>query len=119
MATHQVLIGQPGYLLLDAKFHLGFWGKQQRLAEGLLLLVHLLLEGLHLRLEVLHLLLMLPALGLQLCLQQPVPGRGGQVTMGRGSLPPCEGPLMGTQQGSSQAHMSSSGNCMNSTGDRH
>lgn len=80
MATHQVLIGQPGELLLGAKFHLGLRGQQQRLAEGLLLLVQLFLQCLHLGLETLRLLLMLAALGLQLRLQQPAPGRGGQVT---------------------------------------
>lgn len=73
MATYQVLIGQPGYLLLDTKFYLGLRGEQQSLAEGLLLFVHLLLQGLHLCLEMLYLLLMLQALGLQLCLQQPAP----------------------------------------------
>lgn len=82
MATHQVLIGQPGYLLLDAKFHLGLRGEQQRLAEGLLLLVQLLLQHLHLGLETFRLFLMLTALGLQLGLQQPAPGGGWQVTVG-------------------------------------
>lgn len=86
-ATHQVLVGQPGHLLLDAKFHLGLRGQQQRLGEGLLLPVHLLLQGLHLGLEALHLLLMGTALGLQLGLQQPAPGRGAQVTWGWVSAP--------------------------------
>ena len=91
ISTHQVLIGEPGYLLLDAKFHLGLWGEQQRLAEGLLLLVQFLLQGFHLGPEPLHLLLMLAALGLQLGLQQPAPGRGGQVATGLGSAPHVRG----------------------------
>lgn len=91
MATYQVLIGEPGELLLDAEFHLGLRGEQQRLAEGLLLLVQLLFQGLHLGLETLHLLLMLAALGLQLCLQQPAPGRGGQVTERLESVTPGRG----------------------------
>lgn len=117
MATHQVLIGQPGELLLDAEFHLGLRGEQQCLAEGLLLLVQLLLQGLHLGLETLHLLLMLAALGLQLCLQQPAPGRRGQVTERLESVPPGgAGAQKDTQQRRSQARSSSSSDCTNPTG---
>lgn len=91
-ATYQVLIGEPRYFLLDAEFHLGLWGEQQGLAEGLLLLVHLLLQGLHLGLETFHFLLVLQALGLQLCLQQPAPRRAGQVTVWLGWAPTVRGP---------------------------
>ena len=98
MATYQILIGQPGYLLLDTKFYLGLWGEQQSLAESLLLCVHLLLQGLHLGLEMFHLLLMLQALGLQLCFQQPVPREASQVTMWLGWAPVVARGYRQTQQ---------------------
>lgn len=58
--------------------HLGLWGEQQGLAEGLLLPNPSLLQASSWALEIVHLLLVLAALGLQLCLQQPAPEEGGQ-----------------------------------------
>lgn len=72
MASHQVFIGQPGDLVLQAGLDAGLRGQLQVLGQQLLLPVVLLLQALDLAAEGFSLILMVPFLGLELGFQEPV-----------------------------------------------
>lgn len=72
MAPHQVFIGQPGDLVLQAGLDAGLRGQLQVLGQQLLLPVVLLLQALDLATEGFGLILMAPFLGLELGFQEPV-----------------------------------------------
>lgn len=71
MAPHQVFIGQPGDLVLQAGLDAGLRGQLQVLSQQLLLPVVLLLQALDLAAEGFGLILMAPFLGLELGFQEP------------------------------------------------
>lgn len=68
---HQVFIGQPSDLLLDAVLHLGLWRQRAHVVQSLLLLLQVFLQHLDLSVQSLQLIPVLPGLGLQLGLQKP------------------------------------------------
>lgn len=70
--AHQVLIGQPGDLVLQAGLDAGLGGQLQVLGQQLLLPVVLLLQALDLPAEGFRLVLMAPLLCLELRFQEPV-----------------------------------------------
>lgn len=69
MAAYQVLVGEPGDLVLQAGFDAGLWRQLQVLSQELLLTVVLLLHTLQLAAQGLHLVIIRSALSLQLVLQ--------------------------------------------------
>lgn len=69
--AHQVLVGQPRDLMLQAGLDAGLWGQLQVLGQQLLLPVILLFQALDLPSEGLGLILVAPLLRLQLGLQEP------------------------------------------------
>lgn len=69
MAAYQVLVGEPGDLVLQAGFDAGLWRQLQVLRQELLLTVVLLLHTLQLAAQGLHLVIIRSALSLQLVLQ--------------------------------------------------
>lgn len=80
--AYQVLVGEPGDLVLQAGFDASLWRQLQVLGEQLLLPVVLLLGVLQLAAQRLHLVVVGPALRLQLVLQQPA-ARGKEMEGGR------------------------------------
>lgn len=68
---YQVLVGEPGDLVLQAGLDAGLWGQLQVLGQQLLLPVVLLLQALDLPAEGFGLILMAPLLRLQLGFQEP------------------------------------------------
>lgn len=71
VGAYQVLVGEPGDLVLQAGFDPGLGRQLQVLGQQLLLPVVLLLHVLQLAAQRLHLAVVRPPLGLQLLLQQP------------------------------------------------
>lgn len=69
--SYQVVVGEPGDLLLDAVLHFGLRGQRRSVVEDLLLLLNVILQQFDLRVEGLQLIPVLPGLGLQLGFQQP------------------------------------------------
>lgn len=74
--AHQVVIGEPRDLLLDAVLHLSLWRQRHHVAELFLLILDVTLQQLDLSVKGLQLVFVLPGLSLQLSLQQP--GRTGR-----------------------------------------
>lgn len=74
--AHQVVIGEPRELLLDAVLHLSLWRQRHHVAELFLLILDVSLQQLDLSVKGLQLVFVLPGLSLQLSLQQP--GRTGR-----------------------------------------
>lgn len=68
---HQIIVGEPGDLLLDAVLHLGLRGQRPHVVQDVLLLLQVLLQQLDLSVQSLQLIPVLPGLGLQLGLQEP------------------------------------------------
>ena len=75
--SHQVVVGEPGDLLLHAVLHLGLGGQRHGVVQGLRLLLQVGPQHLDLGVQRLQLVLMLPGQALHLGLQHPERGTDG------------------------------------------
>lgn len=71
LLPHQVVVGEPCDLLLDAELHLSLRGQRQGVVEDLLLLLDVAFQQLDLSVKSFQFVFVLPRLRLQLGLQQP------------------------------------------------
>lgn len=78
VAVYQVLIGEPGDLVLQTGFNPGLWRQLKVLSQQLLLPVVFLFHVLQFTTQGLHLIVICSPLSLQLVLQQPEQERWGR-----------------------------------------
>lgn len=74
--SHQVVVGEPCDLLLDAVLHLSLGRQGRGVVQDLLLLLDVVFQQLDLSVQSLQFIFVLPGLRLQLRLQQPERPRG-------------------------------------------
>lgn len=69
--SHQVVVGEPRDLLLDAVLHLSLRRQRRCVGQYLLLLLNVVFQQLNLSVKRFKFIFVLPGLSLQLSLQQP------------------------------------------------